>query len=137
MTDEFIDNPNLGKDVTLYFTEKKDCTNCNQNVYDGTIEFTKLCPYCEGKAYIEVTTTDTMRLRYYNNPRNWVKVSNIQFMDGRAQIIFYSSDLPKLMKCDKLQVRDGLNLFYKLATAAFPHGFGARYSIAFIDTCSS
>lgn len=136
--DLFLENKNIGFDAKLYFIDKKDCTNCNQNVYDGNIPFTNLCPFCEGKNYIEIETTEIIRVRYYNNPKNWIKISGVDFISGRAQIIFYSKDLDKITKSKKIEIdpASSQNLIYSLSTKCFPHGFGSKYSVAFIDSCS-
>lgn len=133
--DQFIDNLYLGKAVKLYFITKKDCTNCNQNVYDGNIPFTNLCPYCEGKNYIEEETTKNIRLRVYTVYKDWIKVAGVEFVSGRAQVIGYISDMTSVEQCTKLDIFDGtgLGMTYKLATRCTPHGFGLKYFISHID----
>lgn len=134
--DEIIENPYLGKDVRLYFISKQDCPNCNQNVYDGVTPFDNLCPVCEGRNYIENTTTDTIRLRVYTDAKKWIKIGGVDFKAGRAQIIGYASSVEKIRQSSKIEVLGQIPQFYTLGTDCFPHGFGSRYFVAFIDICS-
>lgn len=136
--DEFIDNSFIGKDVTVVYETKEDCPNCNQNNYDGSISpFNNgLCPYCGGKSFIETQNTENIRLRVYHNNKSWIKIGNIETADGRAQIIGYASDAQKISQSSYLILFNSpANLRYKLSSDIFPHGFGNKYFIAFIDKC--
>jgi len=112
--DFFLEEPNIGRTVTIVYKTKKDINIINyEEMLDDTEE-----------------TTETINLRLYHSPRDWLKSGTIQFIDGRVQILGYMSDSEKLLRATEIRYSGRT---YKLAANPMPHGFGSRYFIAFLD----
>ena len=112
--DFLLEEPNIAKIITLVYKIKKNINSIN---YEEMLdEFEE--------------TTETINVRLYHSPRDWLKSGTIQFIDGRVQILGYMSDSEKLMK--STEIRFG-GRTYKLTASPLPHGFGSRYFIAFLD----
>jgi len=133
--DELLRNPSIGEDVTLVFVNNKECPNCKNNEYNGTgtIPFSTVCIYCGGSGSIEEQTTEVIRLRVYDNRKNWLKVGNVEFTAGRSQVLGKLEDADKIRRCSHMLVFNQYK--YKLATDLFPHGFGQTYFVGYIDKC--
>mgnify|MGYP001617715808 FL=1 len=109
--DAFIDGP-PGKTCLLVYPQKREpCINCisssetgrSADLYNGTgpesfPDFT-ICPYCFGEGFKSVSPTESIRLRFYQDPKNWVNTgTSFQAVDGLAQIIGYMSDFSKVQR---------------------------------------
>lgn len=144
----FLDNDNIGKNCTLYYTPKKTvCNNCttswfggvSTNVYKhgGPAPFSGKCPLCGGNGYSEVEETDTVRLRVYWQKKNWVKIENLQYPNADAMIIGYSSDLIKVRQAQEIKLYSDQTYMdgrFKLSCEPALHGFGKNaYFIAYIQ----
>lgn len=116
IVDELIDDNTIGQTITLHYKSE------TPRDYDDFLEDT-FVPKEEVK-------TDTMKVRLYTSTKNWIKVANTEFIDGRIQIIGYMSDLEKLTRSSFITHNDNK---YKLATNPLKHGFGNRYFVAFLD----
>lgn len=147
--DLFIDNVNIGVNCTLVYPDKRtECPNCKINTIGGSsINVYKTggpypftvgnCQYCQGKGFKTENATEDIRLRIYQNPKNWIKVANIEIVAGRVQVIGYLSDSQKLRRAKEIELvsdQDYQKWKYKLATDIYPHGFGKnRYFLSYLD----
>ena len=66
----------------------------------------------------------------YHSPRDWLKISGMQFVDGRVQILGYMDDVRKLLSASQIRYNDSV---YILASKPVRHGFGERYFVCFLD----
>lgn len=113
--DYLLEEPNIGRDATLYYDIKQSrSSNYTENFLDPQVN----------------VKTETIKLRVYHSPKDWLTSSNIEFVDGRIQVLGYMADKNKLSRSTKVEV-DGNS--YRLATTPLRHGFGTRYFIAFLD----
>ena len=138
----------------VYPPSRSDCPNCRQDtlgvrtksvsvyVAGGPIPFQRgmPCPYCNGKGYKEVETTDEITLRIYWDRKFWVNVGpNIDIPDCSIQTIAYMSDLPKIQRCKYLIPNyDGLEKYstkkFERAGTSYPQGFkqnDTKYVVTF------
>lgn len=73
-----------GKDCVLEFPRTRtECPNCEINIADGTsagvyktggpssFPAGSVCPVCTGDGYIETAQTLTIRMRVYDDPKEW------------------------------------------------------------------
>lgn len=109
MTDYLIDGPTGQNVLVVYPPKPTQCDNCkldpatgrSSNIYNGTgpISFTDftLCPRCGGNGRGQIETSDTIRLRVYWNPTDWIKPAP-RFASGETGVmtIGYMVDLPKV-----------------------------------------
>ena len=130
--------------ATLVYPEKKEqCPNCyldtmgtrtrSVSVYRsrGPYPFTRgmPCPYCNGKGYKAVETTEDITLRIYWNRKFWVDIGiPIDIPDGSIQTISYMTDLEKINKAKYLIPNyDGIEKYdngrYERAGSSYPQGF--------------
>lgn len=111
-----IEDPNIGKTITLYYETRKPKTSSvyNEDFLDNS----------------QNVKTETLRIRMYHSPRDWVKMGYVDMVAGRVQILGYMSEATKLEKCTYIEYG---NLTYKLGVKPVPHGFGSRYFIAYLD----
>ena len=115
-----IDEPNIGRDLTLVYEVKEPRST---NTYSNT--FVELDTET-------VVTTERIRARVYHTPRNWIKTStNVEFVNGRIQIMGRWEDVDNLRRCSRIELDTGVR--YKLATDPVRHGFTHDYYIAFLD----
>jgi hypothetical protein len=112
--DFLLEEPNIGRIVTLVYTIKK---NINSMDYEDLLDTTE-------------EVTETINLRLYHSPRDWMKSGMVQFVDGRVQVLGYMADVDKLRKATEIRLD---NVTYKLASEPVRHGFGSRYFLAFLD----
>lgn len=147
VVDELIDNAYTSKTCTLVFPPLiVDCNNCtlvyfggiSKNVYEngGPAPFNiGSCPICGGNGKKEESVTDTINLRVYYRPKDWVTVANIKIPDADAQVIGYLSELPKFRRAQKIQITDPSEVLVwtcELRGEPYLHGFGNRYFVAFL-----
>lgn len=110
--DELLINDNISDEATLYYVVKSNVIG-----FDST----------------ENISSETVRIRVYENPKNWNKNGGIEFINGRCKIIGTKEVLDKIRNCSYLSIN---NLDYKLATEPMSHGFKSsnkKYYSAFID----
>lgn len=147
--DDFIDD-NFGVNCTIYYpVQSVACSNCqtdpigqkiaNRFQHGGLGPFTaRHCSFCGGSGFKESVTTETIKLRIYDNPRHWIKISSFaNVADADAQIIGHLYDAPKLNMADYIIINSDQSAYgdfkYKLASQCLPHGFKKnRYFIALI-----
>ena len=145
----------------VYPELKEDCPNCilgslgtrnrSVSIYQagGPYPFERgmPCPYCGGKGYKAIESTDTVTLRIYWERKSWVKTgAEINIPDGGVQTIAYLSDLDKIEKCKyMLPSYDGIenydtNARYEKSGTSFPQGFKqnkTKYVVTFWTRASS
>jgi hypothetical protein len=146
--DLMMTNDHFSRLCTLYFPPiRESCTTCNVALQGGnsTNVFqhggpapigNTGCVYCGGNGYRETETTDTIRLRIFHSKKNWIKVADIVVPDAEVQVMGYSSDLPKFLRADSIQLvseQKEFEQYYSLVGEPFFHGFGKnRYFVAFL-----
>ena len=87
------------------------------------------CPYCNGKGYKAVESTDEITLRIYWNRKAWVDIGiPIDVPDGSIQTISYMTDLPKINKAKYLipnydGIEDYTKMKYERSGNSYPQGF--------------
>lgn len=115
-TDFFINDPTIGKSIILYYETRKPKTSSiyNEDLLDNS----------------KSVKNETLRVRMYHSPRDWLKTGHVDMVAGRVQIIGFMTDAIKLQRSTTIKYN---NLTYKLAVQPVPHGFGNRYFIAFLD----
>ncbi len=146
--DSFIDS--LGKNCLLVYPPLvSECPNCifdiytgrSSNIYKsgGPISFIagELCPFCGGEGRSLLPQEETIKLRVYWTPKDWVKVSTlIKVPDADAQIIGYMKDLQKIENAQSLVLDSDLEGSRRWSMIrlgqAVPWGFQRRYFIQFL-----
>jgi len=129
---------------TLVYPEKREaCPNCymdtmgtrNRSVSSykagGPYPFERgmPCPYCNGKGYKAIETTEDITLRIYWNKKYWVDIGiPLDIPDGSIQTIGYMTDLPKINKSKYLIPKyDGIEAYddmkYERMGMSYPQGF--------------
>lgn len=144
--DAFIDGVPGKSCLLIYPATKIECPNCfldpntdrSTNVYknggpQSFINFT-ICPLCGGEGYRTNPNTESIRLRVYYNPKDFLNTgTTITAPDGTIQIIGYMTDYPKVQKSIALSVNSELNgaeiWKYKKQGEAVPWGFNQRYFV--------
>lgn len=141
----------LGVNCLLVYPElRQQCVNCftrtlgvgsSANVYrpGGPIPFQqgRPCPLCNGKGFKLVENTETIKMRVYYSPKEWVKIAmQIKVPDKMIQTIFFLSDIPKVMKAKHLMPDKHLHGYvtprYTRMGDPSPHGFlHDRYVVVF------
>ena len=88
------------------------------------------CPYCNGRGYKAVESSDNITLRIYWERKYWVDIGvPIDVPNGGIQTIAYMTDLPKIEKCKYMIPKyDGIenydtNAKYERAGTSYPQGF--------------
>jgi len=138
--DDFI-NLNFGEDCMLVYPSlSSECPNClpdnigkkSSNIYKtgGPEPFDNgmICPHCNGEGFYHTEPTETIKLRIYWSPKDWVKTgTTLSIPDGSVQIIGFLSDLPKVMQASHIKLvskNDGImtNTFVRIQEP-FYHGF--------------
>jgi len=141
--------------ATLVYPEKREqCPNCYLNtmgtrnksvsVYrtGGPYPFERgmPCPYCNGKGYKAIETTEDITLRIYWDRKSWVNIGiPIDIPDGSIQTIAYMTDLPKIEKAKYMIPNyDGIEKYdkgkYEKNGPSHPQGFkqnDTKYVVTF------
>lgn len=112
--DYLIEEPMIGRTITLIYKTKN---NSNSVDFNNSLD-----------EYEEIS--ETIKVRLYNSPKDWLKSGNIEYIDGRVQVLGYMSDSFKLKRASEIKLD---NLTYKLASEPVRHGFGNRYFMCFLD----
>ncbi len=138
----------------IYPEKKESCPNCYLDTMGtrtrsvskykagGPIPFERgmPCPYCGGKGYKAIETSDNIVLRIYWDRRSFVKVSeNIDISSGAIQTIAYMTDLDKINKCKYLiPIYDGIENYdtgrFERSGPSYPQGFkqnDTKYIVTF------
>lgn len=140
VADDFI-NDNFGEDcVLVYPPNQTECPNCivdligrkssNRYKSGGPYYFQNgmICPYCNGEGFYNNEPTETIKLRVYWSPKDWVKTgTTLAIPDGSIQIIGFLSDLPKVMQAASIKVINKndahMTLSFVRIREPFYHGF--------------
>jgi len=130
--------------ATLVYPEKREqCPNCYMNTMGtrnksvssyrpgGPYPFDRgmPCPYCNGKGYKAVETSDDITLRIYWDRKSWYNVGiPIDIPNGMIQTISFISDLQKIEQCKYMIPNyDGIENYdkakYEKNGSSFPQGF--------------
>lgn len=118
----------LGVDFTLVYVDS-NCYCTQSNIYAGPQIVNERCLYCATGQPIE--TKETVRFRYYNTPKHFIKTGIVPSPDSSVQIIGFLSDKDKLLRCDYLKFN---NQKFKLSSNIQTHGFlHDRYFIAYLQ----
>lgn len=152
-TSDFITS-NFGVNCAIiYGSNKSVCPNCvfntltksSSNIYKsgGPVPFLNIiCPYCEGVGYKNLEQSETIRMRVYFDPKDFIKIEmpNTLVIDaGTIQCIGFLTDLPKIQKCQEVQVDTDNNQYgidrYNLSGTPNKWGLGQtkKYFIAFFN----
>jgi hypothetical protein len=147
--DDFI-NDNFGVNCTIYYPPKSiACSNCQTDPIGQKVAnrfqhgapspfIARGCDFCGGSGYKESVVNETIKLRIYDEPKHWIKISSFaNVADGDVQIIGFLSDSPKLQSANYIIVNSDQAVFgdfkYQLASECLPHGFKKnRYFIALL-----
>lgn len=148
VADEMLNQ--FGRSVKIYYPPKRiECDNCvltnfgntgSSNVYKngGPQPFTLgFCPLCEGRGYKDIDSTpDTIKLRYYPHKKQWKKfISAVAIPEAEGMIIGNMVDMPKLLRCSKIEIYDIENIrsfLFVLASEPDVWGFGENNFYALI-----
>lgn len=146
MADVFIND--LGRDCVLIYPKKEACANCytdtitgrSSGVYKagGPTQFPagSICPWCNGDGFFITETTETLKMRVYWNPRQFLYPS--QSMKEAApgsvcEIRAYLTDFTKLSRCQFLKPNDVVNNFFSARFTRVgemvPYGLGEDHYI--------
>ena len=141
--------------VTLVYPEKREqCPNCYMNTLGTRNKSVSLyrpggpypfergmpCPYCNGKGYKAIETTEDITLRIYWDRKSWVNIGPaIDIPDGSIQTIAYMTDLPKIEQCKHMIPNyDGIENYdkgrYEKSGPSHPQGFkqnNTKYIVTF------
>lgn len=115
--DDFI-NLNFGEDCVLVYPPlQTECPNCvvdligkkSASIYKsgGPEPFTNgmICPICNGEGFHNEEPTETIKLRVYWSPKDWVKTgTTLAIPDGSIQVIGFLYDLPKVMQSAYIKI---------------------------------
>lgn len=148
--DSFIDDTSLGTQCQLIYPPiPSECPNCiidpasgrSSGKYKsgGPIPFpaNTICPWCGSEGSRLEPSTENIRLRTYPSQKDWQNIG-MDFKDvaGVVQIIGYMSDLPKVMRAQRLiiyiDLQDLCQWICEVASEGIPWGFGSRYFIMFL-----
>jgi hypothetical protein len=149
--DSFIDS--LGKNCILVYPPKiVECPNCiydinterSSNVYKdgGPFSFLngEICPLCGGEGRSVLPQEESIKLRVYWSPKDWVKLTTkpiVNIPNGVAQVIGYMSDLHKIEQAENIVLDvDSSSIrrwTMKRSGQAVPWGFQRRYFVQFLE----
>lgn len=135
--DELINNAYIGKTITLYRTESIAVNDGQLNLAGGpSINVGpdgELDDYSQfgGTSYKQVESTTTMRVRWYEDPKDWKRLVELVIPETKVIIIGFIGDLNKLRDANQIG-RDfgGKTQKYVLSTEPRTHGFGEDYFLA-------
>lgn len=143
------------KPVTLVFpARREDCPNCKLTTMGygrsismytsgGPIPFERgqPCPWCNGKGYKEIESTEDINARIYRTRGKWRSYdAKMRLPEGSIEIIVRQIDLPKILQAGYLIPRDlniddyGEQKFYRAGEAkpsGFPQNHQFYYSLYF------
>lgn len=144
----------------IYPEKREECPNCyldtlgtrNRSVSKykagGPYPFERgmPCPYCGGKGYKSILSSDIITLRIYWDRKFWFKVAQaIEIPDSSIQTISYMADLDKINKAQYLiPIYDGIekydNARFEKSGPSYPQGFkqnDTKYVVTFWNRINS
>lgn len=144
--DDFIDD-NFGVNCTIYYPPISVACDCqldpigqktaNRFQSGGLAPFqARDCSFCGGTGWKQQSSSETIKLRIYDQPRHWIKIAEfVNIPDADVQVIGYITDVPKISSSDYIILNSDQAVFgdfkYKLSSQCLPHGFKKnRYFIA-------
>ena len=148
--DGFI-NSNFGVNCKVVYPPKKiACSNCvldtigqkssNRYRHGGPAPFNfGVCPLCGGGGYKEEEHFDSIKLRVYYTPKEWVNVGvAINVPAGSIQIIGFLTDFLKVNKSIEIEVNSDMAGYIKWRFCkqggVYPWGFKQdRYFVCFLE----
>ena len=145
----FLTDDHFSQLCKVYYPPIQEiCANCNtvfgagasNKVFQhgGPAPFGAVpCVYCGGNGYREKESTGTLRLRLRWGKKEWINAGgNVVVPDSSLQIIGYTADLDKIIKCIYILIINNqtkLETRFTLNGQPFFHGFGKSiYFIAFL-----
>lgn len=140
--DNFYLSNHISEQVKLFYIQRENCPNCipgHPNSYKtgGPIPFSfGPCPYCDGNNFIEITTTENIRLRVYSQKKDFIKIAtNTQIDDGMMQVIGKIENLSKMKKANYFLLYSDTGFgdwYYELSGEPVPFGFGSSQFACYI-----
>lgn len=145
--DMFLDDATFRHVCTLIYPPRvEECPNCfrdpqtgkSSSVYKtgGPIPFDNftMCPLCGGIGRQSTEVTDTIYLRIYYKPKDFINMGiPIEAKDGQVMVIGYLTDLPKLERATEIILDSNIERVKRIRSvrsgAALPWGFGKRYFV--------
>jgi hypothetical protein len=135
--------------LIYYPPQETVCPNCffstitqrSNNIYKpgGPIPFTNgsICPYCNGAGIKKESATESITVKAYADPKDWVDIGvPIKEGDSMIQIWGFADDIPKLRRAEYvelfLQTKNYWEYKGRLEGKPVPHGFKKNLFIAFI-----
>jgi hypothetical protein len=110
-SDDLIDQ--TGFSCKLYYPPRMEsCVNCvvdpigrkssNKYLHGGPIPFPfgGICPLCNGAGFHATETYDTITMKCFENPTQFIKIAGITHPDAKLLTKGYVTDLPKVLKSD-------------------------------------
>ena len=147
--DELIDSVFIGENCKIFYPPKRViCVHCNNQLASTrSSNFFKhggpgprmACHTCNDNGYTEQQVTETIRMRVYWHPKDWVTIqASIKAPAGSVQVVGYIRDMPKIIRADEIQVLTDVEAYrqyrFKLHGEPTPHGFGHdRYFLAVLS----
>jgi len=139
VVDELISNEFIGVDVTLYYPEKivevTDNANTLNLVNGPNTNFNRqggLSPFNQtgGTSFSKVEQTESIRVRWYPDPKYWTKILSVSIPEVKVLIIAHLADWDKLVRANQIGYTVGGQIQkYVLATQLHSWGFGQRYIV--------
>jgi hypothetical protein len=151
--DAFLDGPPGKQCLLIYPQKKEECPNCYSSQETGRStdiwkisgpqqfdNFT-ICPLCNGIGYLSTAPTESIRLRFYQNVKDWINTgTSFQAVDGLAQIIGYMTDFSKVQRAVSIIINSDLQAIekweFRKYGAGISHGLNNRYFAQLIQRIS-
>ena len=139
VVDALIESEYIGVTITLYYEEAvtPETDSHLLNLVGGPNTNYgpqgNLTPYSHfgGTSNSLVETTETIRVRWYPDPKDWKKIANVTSPEVAVLMIGYQRDLPKLLKAKAIgDAINTVNKKYILASDPQKWGFGDKYFVA-------
>ena len=134
-----IDDPKIGRVCVVIFPSEPSPLNYPspdlQGVNSNFGPNGELLPFDvnEGRSLQNVETRDSIRVRYYPDPKVWTKYGNVSISEADLMIIGYIRDLEKVKRAKELEFTTGAVVNkYILARNPNSWGFGEIYFQAFL-----
>lgn len=137
---------NVGITCTLYYPPKRvECSECSTGQVGGgsagkfdhggpNFYPNSKCNNCDNLGYKEVPQTDTIKLRVYFSPKDFVKIGNHQLNDETIQVIGKMSDISKFEKAQEVKITTGaLTCKAVKRGSTQSHGLNDQWFISYMD----
>lgn len=133
----------------IYPSLQQPCQNCitdpishrSSNVYKtgGPSPFPQgsICPWCNGVGYFVTESSDNVTLRVYWKPKDFQRLGiSLEKADSIIRVRGFLSDLPKLQRCQYLEVDSSIENYgvsrFKRFGEMVPYGLGVeRYCLGY------